>query len=48
MCILKRAVCSDKEWQEYKEKVNSAMELSELLEDLGKVLEAANRLKKIK
>ena len=46
ICILKRAVCSDEEWKEYEEKVDSEMELSELLEDLGKVLEAANRLKK--
>ena len=46
--ILKRAICSDEEWIEYEEKVNSEMDLSELLEDLGKVLEAANRINKKK
>ena len=45
ICILKRAVCSDEEWQEYEKKIDSEMELSELLEDLGKVLQAAKRLK---
>ena len=43
LCILKG--CSDEEWQEYEEKIDSEMKLSELLEDLGKVLEAANKLK---
>ena len=44
ICILKRATCSDGEWEEYKEKVESEMKLEELLEDLGKVLEATQRL----
>jgi hypothetical protein len=44
ICILKRAMCSDGEWEEYEEKVESEMELEELLEDLGKVLEATQRL----
>ena len=48
ICILKRGVCSNEDWQEYEEKVYSEMKLSDLLEDLGKVLEAANRLKKKK
>ena len=42
--ILKRAKCSDKEWEDYEEKVESKGELSELLEDLGKVLEVADRM----
>ena len=46
ICILKRAICSDEEWNEYEEKVSSEMELSEFLEDLGKVIEATSRLKK--
>ena len=46
--ILKRAVCSDEERREYKEKINSEMELSELLEDLVKVLYAAKGLKRKK
>ena len=48
ICILKRTICSDEECNEYKEKVSSEMELSELLEDLGKVIEATSRLKKKK
>ena len=44
ICILKRATCSDGEWEEYEEQVESEMELEELLEDLGKVLEATQRL----
>ena len=44
ICILKRAKCSKEEWGEYMEKVESEMEMSELLEDLGKVIEAAHRL----
>ena len=41
---LKRSKCSETEWKEYEEKVQSEMSLSELLEDLGKVIEAASRL----
>ena len=48
ICILKRAICSNEEWIEYEEKVNSEMDLFELLEDLGKVLEAANQINKKK
>ena len=48
ICILKRAICSDEEWNEYEEKVSSEMELSELLEDLGKGIEATSRLNKKK
>ena len=48
ICILKRAICSNEEWLEYEEKVDSEMDLSELLEDLGKVLEASNRINKKK
>ena len=44
ICILKRAVCSDQEWENYKQKVESEMEMEDFLEDLGKVLEAAHRL----
>ena len=33
--ILKRAKCSDQEWMEYEEKVESEMEMAELLDDLG-------------
>ena len=44
--ILKRSKCSETEWKEYEEKVQSEMSLSELLEDLGKVIEAASRLSK--
>ena len=44
MCILKRAKCTDEEWDEYEEKVEFEMDFEELLEDLGKVIEAANRL----
>ena len=44
ICILKRATCSDGEWEQYEEKVECEMELEELLEDLGKVLEATQRL----
>ena len=44
ICLLKRATCSDNEWKEYEEKVDSEMDLSELLEDLGKVIEASTRL----
>ena len=46
ICVMKRAKCSDEEWKDYEEKVQSEMEISELLEDLGKVLEAASRLAK--
>ena len=48
ICVLKRAICSEEEWKEYEEKVEFEMELSELLEDLGKVVEATNRLTKKK
>ena len=41
---MKRAHCSDEEWDEYEDKVESEMDISELLEDLGKVLEAADRV----
>ena len=41
---MKRAHCSDDEWDEYEDKVESEMDISELLEDLGKVLEAADRV----
>ena len=41
---LKRSKCTETEWKEYEEKVQSEMSLSELLEDLGKVIEAASRL----
>ena len=44
VCILKRAECTEEEWAEYEEKVESEMELEDLLEDLGKVIEAASRL----
>ena len=37
-------VSSDEEWDEYEDKVESEMDISELLEDLGKVLEAADRV----
>ena len=46
ICILKRATCSEEEWKAYEEKVESEIELSELLEDLGKVIEAADRVAK--
>ena len=48
ICILKGATCSDGEWEQYEEKVECEMELEELLEDLGKVLEASQRLAKRK
>ena len=41
---MKRAKCSDLEWKEYEEKVESEIDLKDLLEDLGKVIEAASRL----
>ena len=44
ICVMKRAKCSDTEWKEYEEKVESEMDLKDLLEDLGKVIEAASRL----
>ena len=44
ICVLKRAKCSDLEWKEYEEKVESEIDLKDLLEDLGKVIEAASRL----
>ena len=43
ICLLKRAKCSDLEWQEYEEKVESEIDLKYLLEDLWKVIEAASR-----
>ena len=43
ICILKRAICSEEEWQDYEDKVQSEMDIEELLEDLGKVLEATDR-----
>ena len=46
ICIWKRADCSADEWEDYEEKVDSEMEMSELLKDLGKVREAAQRLNK--
>ena len=33
---MKRAKCSESEWKEYKEKVESQMDLKDLLEDLEK------------
>ena len=42
--VLKRSKCSETEWKEYEEKVESEMSIQELLEDLGKVIEAASRL----
>ena len=47
ICILKRAVCSDEEWQEYEEKVDSEMKLSKSFVVLGKVLEAEKERKTI-
>ena len=44
ICVLKQAKCSEAEWIEYKGKVESEMDLKDLLEDLGKMIEAANRL----
>ena len=44
ICIMKRAKCSESEWKDYEEKVESEMDLKDLLEDLGKVIEAASRL----
>ena len=44
VCILKRAKCTEEEWDEYEEKVESEIDFEELLEDLGKLIEAANRL----
>ena len=44
MCIMKRAHCSEEEWEDYEEKVESEMDIEELLEDLWKVLEAADRI----
>ena len=41
---MKRANCSDQEWKEYEEKVESEIDLKDLLEDLGKLIEAASRL----
>ena len=43
-CILKRSECSEEEWKEYAEKVESEMDLLDLLEDLGKVIKATERL----
>ena len=43
-CILRRASCNEQEWEDYEEKVQSEIEHSELLEDLGKVIEAAERV----
>ena len=48
VCILKRAVCTEEEWDEYEDKVILEGNISELLEDLGKVLEAAKRLEEKK
>ena len=39
---MKRAHCSDEEWDEYGDKVDSEMDISELLEDLGIVFEASD------
>ena len=44
ICVMKRANCSEAEWRDYEEKVESEMDLKDLLEDLGKVIEAAHRL----
>ena len=44
ICVLKRAKCSETEWKEYEEKVESEMDFKDLLEDLGNVIEAASRL----
>ena len=43
ICVLKRAKCSETEWKEYEQKVESEMDFKDLLEDLGKVIEAASR-----
>ena len=37
---MKRANCSETKWKEYKEKVESEMDLKDLLEDLGIMIEA--------
>ena len=42
---MKRAKCSVEEWDKNEGKVESEMEIEDLLEDLGKVLEAVERLK---
>ena len=44
ICILKREKFSVEESEEYEEKVESDMEMYELLEDLGKVIAATHRL----
>ena len=44
ICILEWANCSEEEWKDYEDKVESEMNLSELLEDLRTVLEATDRL----
>ena len=44
LCILKRAECTEEEWAEYEEKIESEMEIEDLLKDFGKVIEAASRL----
>ena len=42
---MKRAKCSESEWKDYGENVQSEMDLKDLLEDLGNVIEAASRLR---
>ena len=44
VCILKREQGTQEEWKEYEDKVEQEMDLGDLLEDSGKVLEAAKRL----
>ena len=41
VCILTRAQCTYEEWKKYEDKVESEMDLEDLLDYLGKVLEAA-------
>ena len=43
-CILKTAKCTKEESKEYKNKVESEMDLEDLLENLGKVLVSGKRL----
>ena len=45
---VKKTICSDEELNDYKDKFSSKVGLSELLEDLGKVIKATSRLNKKK
>ena len=45
VCVFKRASCNNEDWKAYEQQVESEMEMSEMLEDFGNILEAANRLK---